>query len=148
MNSTMRPTANIFTKSALMLGLLCIVLAAPAQTQFTNEFWVCNTTNTANRGTLSDPFDGSTHVKFDSVLNNLPPYATLHILGGTYMTLGASYVGAYRNVKPGQKILGSGVDVTILVLTNAPELTDDFAVFEGPGSGIEISDLTCDVNYT
>ena len=53
-----------------------------------NEFWISTNTATANLGTLSDPFDGSTQVKFDSAMDSLPPNSTIHILAGTYQTLG------------------------------------------------------------
>src|ERR1051325_5948339 len=102
------------------LGVLAILLAQKAspQTQITNEFWVSTSTNTAKLGTLSDPYDGSTRVKFDDVLSNLPPYSTLHILAGTYFTGGskAGYPNVWWNLKTGQKILGSGMDVTVLKL--------------------------------
>src|SRR5690242_13683322 len=85
---------------------------ATAATQFTNEFWVSTNTGTANLGTLSDPYDGSTQVKFDGVMSNLPAASTLHILAGKYQTRGAN---AFP-LRSGQKILGSGMDVTTLQL--------------------------------
>src|SRR5262245_16147433 len=96
-----------------ILAILLLVQRTAAQTQFTNEFWVCNTTNTANRGTLSDPYDGSTRAKFDSIMANLPAGCTVHILAGTYQTHGnGAGVDGYH--LRGQKVLGSGIDVTII----------------------------------
>src|SRR5436190_3923279 len=102
------------------LGVLTIILHAQrtvAQTQLTNEFWICNTTNTANLGTLSDPYDGSTQTKFDSIMANLPTGCTVHLLGGTYRTHGDA-LGNGGYLLRGQKVLGSGIDVTILQLAS------------------------------
>ena len=75
-------------------------------------------------------------------MGTLPPYTTIHLLAGTYQTYGGS---AYL-VKSGQKILGSGMDVTILQFPVGA--TDNTAFFTGGSlTNIEISDLTCDANY-
>src|SRR5262245_58391889 len=85
MNSTLRSATG---RCAVIALLLLISLRAFADTQFTNEFWVCNTTNTGNLGTLRDPYDGSTRQKFDTIMVGLPKGCTVHILGGTYLTHG------------------------------------------------------------
>jgi hypothetical protein len=124
-----------------------------AATQFTNEFWMSTVPSTNSggygAGTLEDPWDGSTQARFDYVLKNLfPPNATLHLLAGTYSTLGSAYQGDW-NVQTGQRILGSGIDNTIVRLaTNTPDNTWVFACRPAAGTNMEIADLTCDANYT
>jgi hypothetical protein len=117
-------------------------------TPFTNEVWISTNTNTGNLGTLDNPFDGSTHLKFDSVMNSLPANCTVHLLAGTYQTLGsdAGYV-----LKTGQKILGAGVDNTIIQLVpNAPGNGAEVCVMVNTTSYCSnnvVSDLTLDANF-
>jgi len=128
--------------------LLLLTQSASAAIQITNEFWICTNSGTADLGTLSDPFDGSTASKFDSRMSSIPANSTIHILAGTYQTFGNS---AWL-VKSGQKILGSGIDVTIVKL--AAGTPSNIGVIGSAGSGsnvgtnMEVSDLTADCNYT
>src|SRR5437899_9111307 len=93
-------------------------------------------------GTIADPYEVSTQSKFDSVMSSMPANCTIHLLGGTYMTKG-SWNGFW--IKTGQRILGSGIDITTIKLTNSSSCFvlgdhDDHA------KGIEVSDLTLDAN--
>jgi hypothetical protein len=141
---------NMSAKFAIIaISALSLALTAAAETEFDNEFWISTSTNTSNLGTLDNPFDGSTATKFDTVMSNLPTNCTIHILAGTYMTDG----GHGFILKSGQKVLGSGRDVTILRLiptaSNGDVVLND-SCFAGLGpinANIEISDLTCDCNY-
>ena len=126
----------------LTLGSASTSLWAAAVSQ--NEFWVSALPNSNPNpaGTIADPYDGSTQINFDSVMNNLPPNCTIHLLGGTYMTKGS---GSGFAIKTGQRILGSGMDITTIQLTNSSSCivlnnTDVNA------TGIEVSDLTLDAN--
>lgn len=114
MKLNLKPFGSLRAKIGL-LSLALLAQATFAETRFSNEFWVSTNVNTANSGTLDNPYDGSTQPKFDAVLANLPTNSTLHILAGTYHTLGTTY---YNNgggsLQTGQKILGSGIDNTIL----------------------------------
>jgi hypothetical protein len=127
-------------------AIICsALLCARASCAFTNEFWVSAmpSWNPTPQGTIGDPYDGSTQTKFDTVMNSMPSNCTIHLLGGTYMTTGN---GAFR-VKDGQKILGSGIDITVLRLeTNAPSHCSVLATVGVTASGTEICDLTCDAN--
>jgi hypothetical protein len=129
-----------------ILGVLVCgaLLCAHAAQAFTNEFWVSAmpNTNPTPAGTIADPYDGSTQVKFDSVMGSMPSNCTVHLLGGTYMTAGHLQV----QVKSGQKILGSGMDITTLKLTNMTSGASVLGMYNTVGTGIEISDLTCDAN--
>jgi hypothetical protein len=98
---------------------------------------------------LDYPYDGSNQAKFDAVMGNLPANTTIHLLAGTYQTHG---VLAYY-LKSGQKVLGSGIDVTILQLASGTfRGYDGNYVLANQGgtlaSNIEVCDLTCDCNYT
>ena len=77
----------------------------------------------------------------------IPANCTVHLLGGTYMTKGSS--GGFQ-LKTGQKIRGSGIDITIVRLTNSsPSVVFNNTSsigYDANVSDIEISDLTCDAN--
>jgi len=144
MKTNLKLVHKLFAAFAVLV-LLFLRHSTMAATTNANEFWISTNTTTANLGTITDPFDGSTQVKFDAAMGNLPPNSTIHIMAGTYQTYGQA---AYY-LKSGQKILGSGIDVTILQL--APGTPGSVFTFVLGGSGttnLEISDLTCDCNYT
>ena len=133
-----------------------VTVNVKAETVFTNEFWISTSTNTANLGTLSDPFDGSTQMKFDTVMHNLcgdytHPNSTIHILAGTYQTLGSSSFnqGVGWRLQQGQKIWGSGIDNTIIrLVTNVLTQTYVIGSFPFGCSNMEVADLTLDGNYS
>jgi hypothetical protein len=140
---------NILTKFAVLAVVgFSLAVAASAETAITNEFWICDRTNTLKLGTLENPFDGSDQAKFDAVLSNMPPNCAIHILAGTYETWGS----INWKVKPGQKIIGSGIDVTILQFSaNTPVAQGGPGVIVNDGwpvENVEVSDLTVDCNYT
>jgi len=150
LNSNPQIIAGIYALLGIFLTMYPAQTAV-AETRFTNEFWISTAATGINgTGTLDRPFDGSTQSNFDYWLHWLPPNSTLHIMGGTYQTAGRSYLKLGWNVKTGQKILGSGIDVTVLQLI--PGTPDDTGVLgsyaDACGSNMEVSDLTLDCNYT
>jgi hypothetical protein len=158
---------NIISTIAILASLL---LAMPVSAQvlvtntsgyeFSNEFWISANatgyiygetniypTNTFI-GTLQSPLDGSTQVKFDSNMNALPPNSTIHLLAGTYQTAGSPGVGW---VKSGEKIIGSGIDVTIVQMLSSASYGGTVFLNYNYGGNVsvtnaEISDLTADAN--
>src|SRR5208282_5622298 len=76
-------------------------------------------------------------------MDNLPANSTIHLLPGTYPTEGSS--GWY--VKSGQKILGSGMDVTTVQLVHGAP-SGNTVIFSHLGTNMTVSDLTVDGNYT
>jgi hypothetical protein len=139
----MKPILNLFKQCSLAF-LACNALffakATNAQTTNANEFWICTSTNTSNLGTEASPYDCSTSTKFNTVINNMPAYSTIHVMAGTYQTPGWTCP-----LKSGQKLLGSGMDVTILQLQ-----TDDSATLTSGYicTNIEVCDMTLDANYS
>ena len=127
----------------LIIGVLLCAHTAQAFTALTNEFWVSAmpNTNPTPAGTIADPYDGSTQSNFDSVMGSMPSNCTVHLLAGTYLTKG-NFEGFV--LKAGQKVRGSGVDITTLQLTGPVRTC--FALGSVMGTGIEVSDLTCDAN--
>ncbi len=132
---------------------------------FTNEFWISTVAQTSGgvngvygNGTLACPFDGSTQTKFDSVMHYLSDdpspfhHSTIHLLAGTYQTLGSSArysAGLGWRLQDGQKLLGSGIDNTIIrLVTPAPTQSYLIGCYPLYASGIEVSDMTLDANYT
>jgi hypothetical protein len=143
---------RIYIVTAFLTYILVTFSAWATGTGFTNEFWI-STNATGNFytsgavGTLDSPLDGSSQANFDSNMQSLPPYSTIHILAGIYQTYG---VNTWQ-VKTGQKLMGSGIDVTILQFpSGTPEYGSGTAVIQSyyTGTNMEISDLTCDCNYT
>jgi hypothetical protein len=137
----------IFASLAFLASPLA-VHSGKAAVVHANEFWISTdaTGNFYSRGaggTIDDPLDGSSRTNFDTNMNSLPPDSTIHIMAGTYQTLGNNG----WHIKTGQKILGSGIDVTVVQLVSRASST---AVIESEGSltNCEVSDLTCDCNYT
>jgi hypothetical protein len=137
---------KIYIITAVVFGWLQ-TQSSSAQTLITNEYWISPSTNTANLGTLDAPFDGSTQAKFDTAMGNMPPNSTIHILAGTYQTYGD--YGWF--IKSGQKLLGSGMGVTIVQLipqiANSYTLADDGEAGDSGGTNEEVADLTVDCNY-
>jgi hypothetical protein len=113
------------------------------ETTIVNEFWIGTNTASGNLGTSENPFVCVTETQFDRAMSNLPPNGTVHILAGTYPTRGSP---AGYSLKTGQKVVGSGMDMTVLKL--APGTPDDTSVVgSSPGTNMEVSDMTCDGNY-
>jgi hypothetical protein len=123
------------------------------------EFWVTpsNTNWVTLRyafplGSQYNPFDGSTRAKFDAAMGALPPYCRIHLLPGTYQSLGD--YGWWP--KAGQRISGAGEYLTILQFPPSPNLLTNvyqntFTMIHAGSQAddhIEIEDLTIDGNYT
>ena len=142
----MKRLSSVGKNSTIAAILFAVLLTriAKAETEFDNEFWISTSTKSANLGTMDNPFDGSTPAKFDSVMEALPPNSTIHILAGTYQTYGVSK----WQLKSGQKILGSGMDATVLQLVSGSPSEEMIGSVSGPCTNIEVADLTCDCNYT
>jgi hypothetical protein len=139
---------NMLIKFAILAVVgFSLAVTARAETITTNDFWICDSTNTSKLGTLENPFDGSDQAKFDTVMSNMPPNCAIHILAGAYQTWGQ----INWRVKTGQKIIGSGIDVTVLrFASNVPMATDGPGVIANDGStvtNVVVSDLTVDCNY-
>jgi hypothetical protein len=129
-----------------MTACVLFALKGMAGTIIPNEFWICDRTNTENLGTMDNPYDGSARVKFDEIMSKMPPIATIHILPGTYETWGEHD----WQMTPGEKILGSGRDNTVLQFpAGTPQGVVGNAVISGPGplTNAEIADLTLDCNW-
>jgi len=126
------------------------------------DVWIAvRTDGVAGTGTESDPYDGSTQVKFDALMNSFAAYTTIHLGPGTFETRGYSNValgGGHPTWQPkaGMKILGSGIDVTYLKIVNAGSYNNTtlenglyFAIGATLGNVVdyfEVSDLTIDSN--
>ncbi len=137
------------SKNSLAMAIaITFACTSHAGLQITNEYWVsARTDNPTNAlGTLDDPYDGSTSTKFDTLMSNMPSNSTVHILAGTYTTLGNQ--GWFA--KTGQKILGSGMGITTLRLVSGAVDTSYLIGnwFLNYDQNIEVSDMTLDCNYT
>jgi hypothetical protein len=144
---------KILTKLQQLPVILAIgLMASPAGAQITNnsEFWIStnatgNLLSSGAPGNITSPLDGSSQANFDANMDALPQNSTIHVMAGLYPTHGIS-------LRSGIKVLGSGIDVTILQLPSVA--IDNSLVIGSAGqagistTNIEISDLTCDGNYT
>ena len=129
-----------------MTACVLFALKGMAGTIIPNEFWICDGTNTENLGTLDNPYDGSTRVKFDEIMSKMPPIATIHILPGTYETWG----GYDWQMVSGEKILGGGRDNTVLQFpAGTPQgPVGNMVIYSGhPLTNSEVADLTLDCNW-
>jgi hypothetical protein len=131
----------IFASASTQL-VMDSVMAAPIP----NEFWISTSTNTAGAGTLTEPYDASTQVLFDGVMSKMPPNCTVHLLSGTYETLGTwqARSGGWQQVKSGQRIVGSGIDHTTIHLARPGFGSYWFGTPGVANTNIEVSDLTID----
>jgi|GEM_PF-3956175 len=132
---------SLLTNTAPFVDPTFAVTNNPASSLATNEVWIATNPATANLGTLSAPYDGSTQVKFDALWARIPPYTTIHILPGTYQTRG----GSAWLIQSGQRLLGSGMDVTVLQLLGGDST---YFVLQSidTSANIEVADLTLDAN--
>ena len=95
-------------------------------------------------GSITNPFWGD----FDTIINAQPTNTVIHLLPGTFISEGYNYhFPNYIVLKAGQKIKGSGIDVTIVKRNPNTILTDNF-IIEGilysKDDSVEVSDLTVD----
>jgi len=84
--------------------------------------WVAvRTDGRDGQGTELDPRDGSTAVKFDAIMRDVPEYTAVHLMPGTYQTYG-DWQG--RNIagtdgwsmKRGVRVIGTGRKLTVVQL--------------------------------
>ena len=114
------------------------------------EVWIAKRTDAKGSGTASDPFDGSTASKLDSILNGLAVNTHVHLGPGSFDTAGyADGEATGWQPKAGMKIEGSGVGVTTLRLVNTGQNKLYFAVGHALTNTLdffELSDVTIDCN--
>jgi hypothetical protein len=137
------------------------------------EIWICirvdgppdgqsDNPTIIGAGSRNDPYDGSTHQRFDKIMlkanSFVTPNCTIRFGPGTFQTKGGGG-GAWPNTgflpQTGQKLIGSGMYVTTLQLIVIPPLippVNNFIPVVGINSielaapGLEISDLCLDAN--
>ena len=131
------------------MSLLDALLLDPAPF----NIWIAvRTDGIKGSGTASDPYDGSSQVKFDEKMNLFAAVSNvnIHLGPGAFETNGYNGTSGWQ-ARPGMKIIGAGIDVTTLRLVNvAPSTpTHYFAVSHSLATladTFEISDLTIDCN--
>jgi hypothetical protein len=123
---------------------LLVFSLAPAWADGTGVYIAIRTDGLPGLGTQSNPFDGSTKTKFDTLMQSFPTNTQIHIGPGIFMTDG----GDGFNLKAGQIVQGSGMGVTILKLAgHGSNGYRKHYHLAGNCSGVQISNLTCDGNY-
>jgi len=142
-------TVKLFSGSravGTVLSFLLIAIGTVRAEAGAREYWISTNRMTFNLGTSNNPFNGSTQYKFDTAMNWIPAHSIIHIMPGTYQTKGL--YGGY-SIKTGQKLAGSGMDVTILKFPLGLRVGGSGAVMIGcnqPVTDSEVCDLTCDCN--
>ena len=103
-------------------------------------------------GTIADPYVVSSAQDFDNLLGGFAPYTTIHLAPGTYTTQGHSD-GITTGWAPrrGQRIVGSGIDITIIQLVvPTPTANAAYFVIGAEDTALidefEVVDLTLDAN--
>jgi hypothetical protein len=119
----------------------------------TNVFIANRTDNVGGTGTISDPFDGSTQTKFDTVMSGLSANTRVHLGPGTFQTNGyADGLSGGFQPKAGMKIVGSGIDVTTLRIVGGGTASKHYYAIGAPTGTqldyLEVSDMTIDCNLS
>jgi hypothetical protein len=131
-----------------MLMSIGIILVSNTSASAANEFWVApRTDGLAGTGTITDPYDGSTQTKFDTVMSSLTSNSNIaiHLLPGSYQS------HFTWNLPAGCKFRGSGK--SLVTIQNADGYYSGANCIGTPRTGlltdnVEVSDLTVDVNGT
>src|ERR1051326_863899 len=117
-----------------------------------SEVWLLagSASSRPGSGTIDDPYIISSAQDFDELLDLLAPYAKINLGPGVYLTQGHSQ-GLTTGWRPksGQRIVGSGVDISVIRLAvSSPQAG---AIYFGVGiddskpiSDFEMTDLTID----
>jgi hypothetical protein len=110
------------------MGLTDALLLDPL---FPFDYYIAaRTDGVGGTGTLNDPFNGSTQARFDSMMRDKIPASSHVVLGPGVFSTNGYYEGASSTygwqLKPGVKIVGSGIDVTTLKLVNATTSSKKF----------------------
>src|SRR5437667_6644931 len=101
-------------------------------------------------GTIGDPFQVNAASQFDQLLSSFPPYTTIHLGPGLFLTQGhADGVTGGWQPKRGWRIVGAGIDVTTLKLSvTSPATNAAYFAIGGDDTNLinefEASDLTID----
>jgi hypothetical protein len=121
------------------------------------EIWICRRKDGGTQaifgsGTLDDPYDGSTSVKFDTVMREkIPKYSLIRFGAGEFETEGGAGNGhAFAGFQPkaGWRMIGAGMFQTTLKLVNATGTGQGIPIIGAFDlvNGLEVSDLTLDCN--
>jgi hypothetical protein len=94
-----------------------------------NEVWIAKRTDgRPGTGAMADPFDGSTQVKFDTVMAWIPAYTRIHLGPGTFRTAAThSWL-----VKPGWVVEGAGMDTTTIQVAGPISGVTKISCFSSP----------------
>jgi len=119
----------------------------------TREVWIAvRTDGQAGSGTESDPYDGSTMDKFDSLMVSFGPYTTIHLGPGTFRS-SASDQNHKWQVKSGWVVEGAGMySTTVQMGGSVAGIHYDLEAFKSAQDGsstdnVIIRDLTVDCNW-
>ncbi len=144
---------QLFGAFLFQVLLLALTVSAPTTVWAagdTNEIWISARTNALGTGfiwgsgSITDPFYGD----FNAIMGGLPTNTTIHLLPGIHYTSGYEIQPGDFTLKANQKVIGSGIDVTIVRrdVSIHPETTQNEGEFFSSADGIEISDLTVDAS--
>lgn len=129
------------------MSLLDALLLEPAPF----NIWIARRTDgLKGSGTASDPYDGTTQARFDGVMSLFAAQSNVavHLGPGEFQTNGYNDTSGWQ-ARPGMKIIGSGIDVTILKLLPGTATVHYFAISHALSTvadTFEVSDLTIDCN--
>lgn len=99
-------------------------------------------------GSIDDPYDGSTPGLFDSIMGSIEENTLIHLGPGKFQTRGFTEGQPSEcgwSVKTGQRIVGAGIDVTVLKLVGANISVRKLAIM---GSGSRVDNFeTCELTF-
>ena len=110
------------------------------------EYYVVAGESSGGSGTIDDPFVVDDREAFDSLMDSFQPFTTIHLGPGEFETAG--HIDGWQP-KRGQRIVGAGIDVTIikLAISNPSAGILHFALGADDAALVdefEASDLTID----
>ncbi|MBA3606938.1 MAG: hypothetical protein H0W43_00250, partial [Chthoniobacterales bacterium] len=118
-----------------------------------NEIWITAVPHAdGGSGTELDPFDGSTALKFDALLNSFQssPGLIIHLGAGTFESDVTATL--HWEVKPGWRVQGAGMDETTCKMVGnlaGRRWDHEFfkSAFHSSADHVVIRDLTVDCNW-
>jgi hypothetical protein len=124
-------------------------MAFPTETK--KEVWLALRADGAlGSGSAADPYDASSPTLLDDRMNSFPGNTTIHLGPGIFQTRGWSpNIGGWLPL-PGQKIMGAGIDATILKLVGVTDIAATTSAIGGFFThflpNFEAADFTIDCN--
>ena len=131
----------------LTLLMVSCILALVINVSQAAEVWIRpDGTNNTGDGSAANPYVRTNAASFDALMLTIPTNSIIHLMAGTFRTDGSICSAGWPSLKSGQKLVGAGIDVTTIKLSDGVPGDSRSVISSCPGSDIEVADLTLDCN--